>query len=92
MCDDDEQSLDNEGDITSLHGDHLGYDGGIHPFVMKNPHLRGQLVNDLHHVAGVQFETHFGGRDVGWEDMLHCLHSGGKNNTDEEQQNKLWIT
>jgi len=58
-------------------GDHLGYDGGIHPFVMKNPHLRGQLVNDLHHVAGVQFETHFGGRDVGWEDMLQC-------------QNDLW--
>jgi hypothetical protein len=55
-------------------GDGLGYDGDIHRFVMKNELLRGKLVWDLHYVASMQFAKHFGGRNVGWEDMLQCQY------------------
>jgi len=53
-------------------GNRLGYDGDIHPFVMKNEPLRGKLFHELHFVAGMQFARHFGGRNVGWEEMLKC--------------------
>jgi hypothetical protein len=51
-------------------GDRLGYDGDMHPFVMKNEDMRGRLFHDLHFVAGSQFAKHFGDRDVGFKEML----------------------
>jgi len=50
-------------------GDHLAYDGDIHPFVMKHKEMRGNLANDLY-FAGNQFAAHFAGCDVGWEEMM----------------------
>ena len=50
-------------------GDHLGYDGEMHPFVMKDEQKRGLLAHRLH-FASEQFSAHFAGRSVGWEEML----------------------
>lgn len=50
-------------------GDHLAYDGQMHPFVMKNEQKRGALAHKLHS-ASAQFAKHFSGRGVGWEEML----------------------
>jgi hypothetical protein len=50
-------------------GDHLGFDGDIHPFAIKNKHMQGKLAHYLH-FASMQFADHFAGCDVGWEDML----------------------
>ena len=59
---------DGTGGMVGI-GDHLAYDGLIHPFVMKNEHKRGELAHKLHS-ASEQFATQFAGRDVGWEEML----------------------
>ena len=50
-------------------GDHLAYDGEMHPFVMKDEQKRGLLAHRLH-FASEQFSAHFAGRSVGWEEML----------------------
>jgi hypothetical protein len=60
---------DGVGDMVGI-GDHLGYDGDMHPFVMKNKLLRGKLSRHLH-FASMLFAKHFAGRGVGWEDMLN---------------------
>ena len=36
--------------------------------------LRGKLFHGLHSVAAMQFAKHFGGHNVGWEEMLQCQH------------------